>query len=112
MNIDGIFDTFITNNKEDLEEATRNVLMKMTKPICNSESILHLRGGGKVKKPKKRRTNNIKPKQHCALAELIKNEDVWPEYYNALSTAFKEVIKEDFKKSYEEMNPFEKILLM
>eukprot|EP00957_Ditylum_brightwellii_P135193 10308231-Ditylum_brightwellii.AAC.1 len=112
MNIDDIFDTFITNSKEDLEEATRNVLMKMTKPVCNSESIFHLRGGGRGNQLKKRRTTHTKPKQHLALAELKKNEDVCPEYYNALSTAFEEVIKEDFKKSYDEMNPFEKMLLM
>eukprot|EP00957_Ditylum_brightwellii_P131176 10005386-Ditylum_brightwellii.AAC.1 len=90
MNIDDNFDTFISNNKGDLEEATRNVLMKMTIPVCNSGSMLCLRGGGKGNKSKKRRTNNIKLKQHLALAELIKNEDVWPEYINALSTAFKE----------------------
>eukprot|EP00957_Ditylum_brightwellii_P167511 12751154-Ditylum_brightwellii.AAC.1 len=84
----------------------------MPKPVCNSESILCLRGGGRGNQPKKRRTTQTKPKQHLALAELIKKEDVCPEYYNALSTAFKKVIKEDFKKSYEEINPFEKMLLM
>ena len=112
MNIDDNFDTFISNKKEDLEEATRNVLMKMTIPVCNSGSILRLRGGGKRNQLKKRRTNNIKPKQHLALAEVIKNEDVWPEYMSALSTAFQEVSKEEYNKSYEEMNPFEKMLSM
>ena len=45
-------------------------------------------------------------------AEVLKKDDVWPEYMKALSTAFQEVSKEDFNKSYQEMNPFEKMLSM
>ena len=113
MNIDDNFDTFISNKKEDLEEVTRNVLMKMMSPVGDSKSILRLRGGGKKRNPsKKRRTNYRKPTQHLALAEVLKKNDVWPEYMKALSTAFKEVVNEDFNKSYEEMNPFEKMVSM
>ena len=114
MNIDDNFDTFISNNKEDLEEATCNVLMKMTSPVGDSKSILHLRGGGRNRnnQSKKRKTNNIKPTQHLALAEVLNKEDVWPEYMKALSAAFKEVIKEEFNKPYEEMNAFEKMISM
>eukprot|EP00957_Ditylum_brightwellii_P010280 777089-Ditylum_brightwellii.AAC.1 len=85
----------------------------MTSPVGNSESILRLRGGGKKRvQSKKRRTNNIKPTQHPAVAEVLKKEDVWSEYMKAMSTTFKEVMNEDFNKSYAEMNPFEKMLSM
>jgi len=114
MHIDDNFDTFISNKKEDLEEVTRNVLMKMTSPVGDSKSILRLRGGGRSRnnQPKKRKTNNKQPKQHLALAEVLNKDDVWPEYMNALSAAFNEVKKEEFKKPYKEMNAFEKMISM
>ena len=66
MNIDDNFDIFISNKKEDLEEVTRNVLMKMTSPVGDSKSMLRLRGGGRSRnnQSKKRKTNNKQPKQH------------------------------------------------